>query len=428
MLLDAASATGLLILAHSCKFYIIQVVNSSLRAMNLLALDNRTLIIPHLPTLITAIQSHLLRAIPSKSVLVSTLAQGVPRPPSPSRRLVRSWSTSSDSELSDNDSKSNVYTSTTPLHIRLQYNALTLLATIANAFPKQFSSFWNKFIPELPPSSSTSGFYDPKSLLGLLFNVSPKIRLATVHVLQNMLTNSKNYLAIASDGSNDGKAKSFLSFSEKLALQIHALHGGLVRAIESEQLSSIRAELVQTLALLVRNTTYGRLRVKWRIDIFDNIVKYLFGLDSEGSEECLTPNVIVAVLDCLCALVDTDAIEDHKGLERLIFRPATVPHSPDSVLDLVWRWALSATEFNSIPNTQPTTALIHYTVKVAAMEFLCFVVRFFLSRLLATRLDANGIVRILDVNANDSIEEIKSVSLKLLEQYLHSLNFMDPVR
>lgn len=102
--------------------------------------------------------------------------------------------------------------------------------------------------------------------------------------------------------------------------------------------------------MLVKNTTYERLKRNYRKELVQSIVKYL-----STSEDT---SLVVAVLDCLSAVFDTEM--NSEEMATLIFTNQDIGNKQSLYDYLLGKAGDGAT---------------HYTICVASCELLCCVVR-----------------------------------------------------
>ncbi|CEP10827.1 hypothetical protein [Parasitella parasitica] len=178
--------------------------------------------------------------------------------------------TSSESELSDSGSLTEMSPRRQRDNAKIRINALLCLAAIANTTPKALYPHWHKFLPdtfsifldnnackgELPPLLKSDN--QPYSLFTiLLYDPMVTVRTAVCNTLVSMLDGSKQYISLAQE--SERKKSSFTSLSENLGSIIRDLHQGLIYALRKEQSNPVLTLIMHVITTLVENCSYEKL-------------------------------------------------------------------------------------------------------------------------------------------------------------------------
>ncbi|CAO3627309.1 unnamed protein product [Mucor fragilis] len=178
--------------------------------------------------------------------------------------------TSSESELSDSASLTELSPRRQRDNAKIRINALLCLSAIAHTTPKALYPHWQKFLPdtfsiflnnnaihgELPPLLKSDN--QPYSLFTiLLYDPMVTVRTAACNTLVSILDGSKQYLSIAQE--SDKSKSSFTSLSENLGSIIRDVHQGLIYGLGKEQSTHVLTLMMHATTVLVENCSYERL-------------------------------------------------------------------------------------------------------------------------------------------------------------------------
>ncbi|XP_070772847.1 HEAT repeat-containing protein 6 [Enoplosus armatus] len=217
-------------------------------------------------------------------------AESLSKPSAPS--LYPSWKrTSSDSEFSDPEG--NAQSKLRLYHGRVRQGALhCLLAVMKGVEKRTLYGYWSSFIPDSP-----IGGPPPLTLLTIILkDPSPKVRACALQVLSAMLDGSRHFLAVAEDTASP--RTSYTPFSFSLATAVRELHRSLSLALLAETSPQTLTQVIKSLAYLVANAPYHRLRPGLLSPLWKQMRPYVRHRDV---------NVRVSVLTLYGALVTTQA-------------------------------------------------------------------------------------------------------------------------
>ncbi|XP_067113394.1 HEAT repeat-containing protein 6 [Osmerus mordax] len=212
--------------------------------------------------------------------------------PAASPSLYPSWKkSSSDSEFSDPEggaqNKLRLY------HCRVRQGALHCLLVVVKGVEKRtLYGYWSSFIPDAP-----IGGHPPLTLLTIILkDPSPKVRACALQVLSALLDGSRQLLGVAEDTAPPRTA--FTPFSFSLATAIRELHRSLSLALLAEASPHTLTQVIKSLAHLVSNAPYNRLRPGLLSPLWRQIRPYIRHRDV---------NVRVSVLTLYGALLSAQA-------------------------------------------------------------------------------------------------------------------------
>eukprot|EP00042_Codosiga_hollandica_P058197 m.874106 g.874106 ORF g.874106 m.874106 type:complete len:924 (+) comp59795_c0_seq1:489-3260(+) len=190
---------------------------------------------------------------------------------------------SSESEFSDAERSAAAKLRHAASHLRLSV-LLCLQCVLKTLSKKALYSYWASFIPDaLNPGTQT--------LFTLLIQeTDPKVRAAVAYVVSILLDGSAAFLALADDTPRQG---AFTSHAQSLGSMITAVHSGLLAALSAESSSFVLVHSLKTLALLIRNTPYDRLKNNSVEGPVDKALALL-----RHSE----PEVVVAAVACIASV------------------------------------------------------------------------------------------------------------------------------
>jgi hypothetical protein len=148
---------------------------------------------------------------------------------------------------------------------------------------------------------------------------------------------------------------SYTSLSEKLGYLVGELHNELISYITTESSATLKSQFIRCMAVLVKNTTYERLKRNYRKELVQAIIKYL----SVSGDTSL----VVAVLDCLSAVFDTEM--NVAEMANMIFTNQDIVNARGGNKLCLYDYLLE----------KAGDEATHYTIRVASCELLCCVVR-----------------------------------------------------
>ncbi|KAI8884495.1 hypothetical protein K501DRAFT_247598 [Backusella circina FSU 941] len=288
-----------------------KVASSTLRALQFLLSQDKTLVTNPLCDIIDIIHSFVFMNVSVRAYQSSSLHPLLPpTTSSPSATIARrnrlssqpmaqtatpfSWRSqkstglvSSDSELSDSPHSDVTSPRRQRDDAKIRINALLCLSAIANTSPKALYPQWQKFLPDtfsiflsnhglegsqLHPILRSDN--QPLSLFTiLLYDPAVTVRSAVCHTLVAILNDAKPYLSLALESNKKSKS-SFTSFSESLGLILHDIHTGLIYALQKEQVNMVLVVLFQVVTTLVENCTYERLSSNHIPNLYNAIIPH----------------------------------------------------------------------------------------------------------------------------------------------------------
>nr|XP_020642610.1 HEAT repeat-containing protein 6 [Pogona vitticeps] len=212
--------------------------------------------------------------------------------PLPLRALSWKRFSSSDSEYSDADG--GIQSKIRSFQAKVRQGALTcFLSTVKSIEKKILYGYWSAFVPDAPGIGSPQSV----SLITIaLKDPSPKTRAVALQVLSSILEGSKQFLSIAEDA--DDHKRAFTPFSATLASSIQELHRCLLLALVAESSSQTLTQIIKSLANLVLNAPYSRLKPGLLTRVWNQIKPYIRHRDV---------NVRVSSLTLLGAIVSAQA-------------------------------------------------------------------------------------------------------------------------
>ncbi|EPB90414.1 hypothetical protein HMPREF1544_02780 [Mucor circinelloides 1006PhL] len=250
--------------------------------------------------------------------------------------------TSSESELSDSASLTELSPRRQRDNAKIRINALLCLSAIANTAPKALYPHWQKFMPdtfsifldnnafngELPPLLKSDN--QPYSLFTiLLYDPMVTVRTAVCNTLVSILDGSKQYLSIAQE--SDKNKSSFTSLSENLGSIVRDVHQGLIYGLAKEQSKQVLTLMMHIATVLVENCSYERLSKSHLPSIYYAVADHWKEQNLHGPILKVIASVFSIYQDNLKELIQTDVIE------QIILKAVSNQNEDEEAQVEVWR-------------------------------------------------------------------------------------------
>uniref|UniRef100_K9J3M1 HEAT repeat-containing protein 6 n=1 Tax=Desmodus rotundus TaxID=9430 RepID=K9J3M1_DESRO len=204
------------------------------------------------------------------------------------------WKRVSSSESDYSDAEGGMQGKMRSYQAKVRQGALAcFLSTVKSIEKKVLYGYWSAFV------SDTSELGSPQSVSLMTLTLkdpSPKTRACALQVLSAILEGSKQFLSVAEDAGDHGRA--FTPFSAAIASSIGEVHRCLLLALAAESSSQTLTQIIKCLANLVSNSPYNRLKLSLLTKVWNQIKPYIRHKDV---------NVRVSSLTLLGAIVSTHA-------------------------------------------------------------------------------------------------------------------------
>ncbi|CEG82256.1 hypothetical protein RMATCC62417_16357 [Rhizopus microsporus] len=347
---ERTSQGTIMVAAHSLDFAdtaVRKVASSTLRSLQFLLSQDKSLITNPLCDMIDIVYTFIFMNVSVQSYSTSPTtsirrnrvfsirhSQFSWKIPSASLHRIPNPATSSESELSDSSSLTEMSPRKQRDYAKIRINALLCLSAIANTAPKVLYPYWNKFLPDtfsiflsnngglenqLSPVLKSDN--QPHSLFTiLLYDPVMSVRIAVCNALIAMLNGSKQYLSLAIEKS---KKSSFTTLSEHLGSIIHDMHKGIIYALQKEQTVQTLVMIMNVAAVLVDNCSYDKLsklhlpllydavKAHWKEPALRStvlkVIASIFNTKQESLKELIQPDLIdTTLLDAVKQQEDKD--------------------------------------------------------------------------------------------------------------------------
>ncbi|KAI8928556.1 armadillo-type protein [Entophlyctis helioformis] len=307
---------------------------------------------------------------------VSASQARLPVPAGPWRRL------ESDSDASDMD----VLMPRRPQRssdTKMRTCALQLLTAFSNACPKQVLPHLTNFLTPHEQEPVTVPLIDM-----ITISPDPRQRVAASQAFCSLLENAKPHLAMAEHSGS--QSPSFMTLSQRLANQVHAMHKSILPRLREERHSPTLYLLICALTALVECSPYSRLAYDFRADIVCIVERHLNHSDM---------TIKARIAECFAVLLDTSAVAPQERSHEA--RPSWLDLTPP-IIDRLSDAATDKTVQLRVPALGACAAVARNQPALFGMLWDAKLSPVFKQ----TRIDADPATRI--------------ASAKMLEQFAHS--------
>lgn len=253
--------------------------------------------------------------------------------------------------------------------------------------------YWQSFVPSHPAQTEKT----ENVVRAMLLDPMPKGRIAALGVLMELLSGSKQFLAVATEST---KETAFQSHSSTVAAMVRELHRGVQKFLTLEKVAKAQTQGIRCACALIGNTPYERMLPGY-IRAFSKILSPL--LRSKDHD------VRVAVLTCFGKMFSVQLrTEDLDVLYGAPTAPSTIDGQPPAV----------GVSSSAAPTAPLLTEIIRMAndkiqppiVKVEALQALCALFETHAGKGLSSLLD---VIDLAKSAAKDSEGNIRLHAAKL---------------